>query len=135
MAERTIYITTKDLQRLRHLPQMTEARDRYDLADLQDELARAEAVPPEKIPPDVVTMNSRVRLLDLDKGKTHEYTLVYPMDADAAAGKVSIVAPIGAAMIGYRAGDEIEWSTPGGRRRFRVEAVLYQPEAAGDTHL
>ena len=93
MAERTIYITTKDLQRLRHLPQMTEARDRYDLADLQDELARAEAVPPEKIPPDVVTMNSRVRLLDLDKGKTHEYTLVYPMDADAAAGKVSIVAP------------------------------------------
>ena len=135
MAERTIYITTKDLQRLRHLPQMTEVRDRYDLADLQDELARAEAVPPEKIPPDVVTMNSRVRLLDLDKGKTHEYTLVYPMEADAAAGKVSIVAPIGAAMIGYRAGDEIEWSTPGGRRRFRVEAVLYQPEAAGDTHL
>lgn len=87
------------------------------------------------IPGDVITMNSRVRLLDLHDGSVLEYTLVYPGDADYAAGKISVVAPIGAAMIGYKVGDEIEWEVPAGRRRFRIEAVLYQPEAAGDHHL
>jgi regulator of nucleoside diphosphate kinase len=92
-------------------------------------------VPPEEIPADVITMNSCVRLRDLEKGTTVEYTLVYPTEANFSEGKISVVAPIGAAMIGYRLGDEIEWDVPAGRRRFRVEAVLYQPEAAGDTHL
>jgi regulator of nucleoside diphosphate kinase len=80
-------------------------------------------------------MNSRVRLLDLDTRIAVEYTLVYPGESDLAKGKISVLAPVGAAMIGYREGDEIEWNVPGGRRRFKVEAVLYQPEAAGDTHL
>ena len=135
MVERTIYITSNDFQRLQFIQWMTEDKDRADLRDLVDELNRAVVVPPAELPADVITMNSRVRLVDLDSGKTHEYTLVYPNDANYAEGKVSIVAPVGAAMIGYRQGDEFEWELPGGRRRFRVEAVLYQPEAAGDTHL
>ena len=135
MSDRTLYITTTDRQRLQYLVQMSDLRDRGDLADLQAELATAQVVPPEEIPADVVTMNSRVRLRDLDRDVAHDYTLVYPTEADATAGKVSVVAPIGAAMIGYRAGDEIEWPLPRGRRRFRIEAVLYQPEAAGDLHL
>ena len=136
MPDRVIYITSKDRERLEVITgQMTEAKDHGDLLDLVDELNRAIVVPAEEIPADVITMNSRVRLLDLDKRFAVEYTLVYPAEADLAKGKISIVAPIGAAMIGYREGDEIEWDVPGGRRRFKVEAVLYQPEAAGDTHL
>jgi regulator of nucleoside diphosphate kinase len=135
MTDRVIYITSKDRERLEVIGQTTEGKDRDDLADLVDELNRAIVVPAEEIPADVITMNSRARLLDLDKGSAVEYTLVYPAEADFAKGKISIVAPIGAAMIGYREGDEIEWDVPGGRRRFKVEAVLYQPEAAGDTHL
>ena len=135
MSERTIYVTSQDRQRLQFVQAMTESNDRGDLADLVDELNRAVVVPPSEIPADVVTMNSRVRLTDLDSGKTHEYTLVYPHDANYDEGKISIVAPVGAAMIGQRAGDEFEWEVPSGRRRFRVDAVLYQPEAAGDTHL
>jgi regulator of nucleoside diphosphate kinase len=136
MTDRTIYVTSKDRERLVGLiGQMTETKDRGDLADLVYELNRAVVLPAEEVPADVITMNSRVRLLDLDKGSALEYTLVYPAEADFAEGKISVVAPIGAAMIGYREGDEIEWDVPGGRRRFKVEAVLYQPEAAGDTHL
>ena len=135
MPDRVIYITSKDRKRLEAIGQMTEAKDRGDLADLVEELNRAIVVPAEEIPADIITMNSRVRLLDLDKGSAVEYTLVYPAEADVAKGKVSIVAPIGAAIIGYREGDEIEWDVPGGRRRLKVEAVLYQPEAAGDAHL
>jgi regulator of nucleoside diphosphate kinase len=136
MTDRTIYVTSEDRGRLAELiGQMTEAKDRGDLAGLVHELNRAVVLPAEEVPADVITMNSRVRLRDLDQGSALEYTLVYPAEADFAEGKISIVAPIGAAMIGYREGDEIEWDVPGGRRRFKVEAVLYQPEAAGDIHL
>ena len=132
---RTIYVTSQDRKRLEDIEQVTEATDRGDLADLRNELNRAVVVPGEQIPADVITMRSRVRLLDLEQRSVHEYTLVYPGEADLEMGKISILAPVGAAMIGCREGDEIEWDVPAGRRRFRVEAVLYQPEAAGDTHL
>jgi regulator of nucleoside diphosphate kinase len=135
MTNRAIQLTTQDRKRLDLIEFMTGAEDRRDLAGLNSELRRAVIVPPEQIPPDVVTMRSRVRLLDLDDGSTHEYTLVYPDEADFAAGRISIVAPVAAAIIGCREGDEVEWDVPGGRRRFRVDAVLYQPEAAGDIHL
>ena len=135
MAERAIYLTSQDRDRLQALAQRTEDRDRGDLAGLMYELSRAVIVPAAEIPGDVITMNSRVRLLDLQDGSVLEYTLVYPGDANFAEGKISVLAPIGAAMIGYRVGDEIEWEVPAGQRHFRVEAVLYQPEAAGDDHL
>jgi regulator of nucleoside diphosphate kinase len=136
MTERRIYVTTLDHKRLELISRMAdENTDRDDLRDLADELRQAAVVAPEEIPADVITMRTRVRLLDLDQGTTVEYTLVYPNDADFSAGKISILAPIGTAMLGYREGDEIDWPVPGGRRRLRVEAVLYQPEAAGDYHL
>jgi regulator of nucleoside diphosphate kinase len=135
MSERAIYLTSQDRQRLQALAQRTEDRDRGDLAGLMYELSLAVIVPAAEIPGDVITMNSRVRLSDLRDGSVLEYTLVYPGDANFAEGKISVLAPIGAAMIGYRVGDEIEWEVPDGRRNLRVEAVLYQPEAAGDDHL
>lgn len=135
MTERAIYLTTQDRDRLQTMAQMIGDKDRRDLAGLLYELSRAVIVPAAEIPSDVITMNSRVRLLDLQDGSTLEYTLVYPSDANFSEGKISVVAPIGAAMIGYRVGDKIEWEVPAGRRQLRVEAILYQPEAAGDAHL
>ena len=135
MPGRAIYLTSQDRDRLKALAQRTEDKDRGDLAGLMYELSRAVIVPAAEIPGDVITMNSRVRLMDLQDGSVLEYTVVYPGEANFSEGKISIVAPIGAAMIGYKVGDEIEWEVPAGRRHFRVEAVLYQPEAAGDDHL
>ena len=133
MSERSIYVTSDDRKRLQALlSRPTEAMDRDDVSGLVSEVQRAVVVPASEIPPDVITMNTRARLLDLDQRTTLDYTVVYPEDADFAAGRISVVAPIGAAMLGYRVGDEIEWVVPSGPRRLRVEAILYQPEAAGD---
>lgn len=84
------------------------------------ELARAVVLEPALIPTTVVGMNSRVRLQDLDSGEVEEYTLVAPDRADADQRRISLLAPIGAALIGYREGDELEWPTPGGVRRLRL---------------
>ena len=133
MSERSIFLTAEDRKRLvALLERPIAAWDRDDVRELVVEIQRASVVPAAEIPAEVITMNSRARLLDLDQGATLEYTLVYPQDADFAEGKISVLAPIGAAMLGYRVGDEIDWIVPAGLRRLRVEAVLYQPEAAGD---
>lgn len=133
MSERTIYMTAEDRQRLeKMLEQPTATHDREDVRELIVEISRATVVPAAQIPADVITMNSRARLLDRDQGEIFDYTLVYPADADFGQSKISVLAPIGAAMLGYRVGDEIEWPVPAGVRRLRVEEVLYQPEAAGD---
>jgi len=133
LSERNIFVTAEDRKRLEALLQRPTADwDREDVRELVREIQRASVVAAAEIPADVITMNSKAKLLDLDRGATLEYTLVYPQDADFAAGKISVLAPIGAAMLGYRVGDEIEWTVPGGLRRLRVEEVLYQPEAAGD---
>jgi regulator of nucleoside diphosphate kinase len=105
-------------------------RDQNHLAELDSELDRAEVVAAADVPPDVVTMQSVVRVRDLDSGACVDYRLVFPADADIERRQISVLAPIGTALIGYRAGDRIEWTTPGGRRRLEVEAVLYQPETA-----
>jgi regulator of nucleoside diphosphate kinase len=102
---------------------------------LHEELDRAHVVPATDIPPEVVTMHSRLRLRDLDTGNDLVFTLVFSSDADVDQGKISILAPLGTAVLGYRRGDTFEWHVPGRVRRLRVEEVLYQPEAAGDYHL
>lgn len=104
------------------------------LRDLGEELERGEIVESRSMPPDIVTMNSCFRLKDLETGDIDTYTLVYPEDANSDEGKISILAPIGTAMLGYRVGETIEWQTPGGMRKFKIEELLYQPEAAGDFH-
>jgi regulator of nucleoside diphosphate kinase len=80
-------------------------------------------------------MRSKARLRDLDTGREMVYSLVFPDDADSNKGKISILAPVGTAMIGYGTGDIIEWKVPAGLRTLKVDAVLYQPEASGDYHL
>ena len=105
------------------------------VATLERELGRGRVVPPTGVPRGVVTMNSRVRFRDLGTGEAETYTLVYPADADVEQAKLSVLAPLGAALLGSKAGDVVECGTPGGVRKLKIERVLYQPEAAGDFHL
>ena len=135
MAKRTIYITTLDKQRLEELINVAHdfgSSGREDLISLVKELAKARVVTSEKVPPDVVTMNSKVVLRDLSSSETIHYTLVFPKDANIDEGAISVLAPVGTAILGYRVGDEIEWQVPSGLRRLKIEEILYQPEAAGD---
>ena len=106
------------------------ARTRAELKALENELDRARIVAPEAIPADVITMNSRAELVDLDTGERMEFTLVFPIEANIAEGKISVLAPLGTAMLGYRVGDEFEWTVPYGLRRLKVTSVHFQPEAA-----
>lgn len=138
MSERAIQITELDRKRLLDLireAQSGEYRKSVYLEDLRGELERAQVVAPQEIPPDVITMNSKVVLVDQDTNEEETYTLVYPENANPAEGKVSILAPIGTAMLGYRVGDVFEWEVPAGKRRLKVEKILYQPEASGDFDL
>lgn len=134
MEERTIYISAYDKKRLlklisRNIP------GNNSLKELSKELDRAQVVEPEDMPGNVITMNSRVRLKDIDSGEEMEYTLVFPEDADFKQKRISILAPVGTALIGYSVGDIIEWQVPKGIRKLKVEELLYQPEAAGDYEL
>jgi regulator of nucleoside diphosphate kinase len=134
----TIYITELDYNRLSGLIDRTRERnaaDREYLNKLEAELERAEIVEPKAIPADVITMRSKVRLKDLVSGESATYSLVFPTEANFADGKISVLAPIGTAILGYRRGDTIEWPVPSGLRRLKVEEILYQPESAGDRHL
>ena len=130
-----IFITELDKERLQKI--INEAKE-YNLADrnclrnLEKELDRAQIVASQKVPHDVITMNSKVTLKDLDTGEEIIYTLVYPTDADLMEDKISVLAPVGTAMLGFREGEVITWEVPVGMVRFKVEKILYQPEAAGD---
>ena len=138
MTDRTIYITEFDMQRLKELLEDAKAsgyRGRNDLERLEMELNRSILVAPQDVPADVITMNSRVCLMDLDNEVELTCTLVFPNEADISQNKISILAPIGTAMLGYSVGDTFEWEVPAGLARFRVKEILYQPEAAGDYHL
>ena len=138
MEGRDIWVTDFDLERLRKLLEGTRSwsfRDREHLERLDEELAQAHVVPAADIPPEVVTMNARLRLRDIDSGKHMVFMLVFPSDADAEQSKISVLAPLGTAVLGFRRGDAFEWRMPGRVRRLQVEEVLYQPEVAGDYHL
>lgn len=135
MTNRIIFITEFDLDRLLDLIEgirKNRTRIKSDLDSLERELNRAKVVQPAEIPADVITMNSRVHLKDLEAGEDLFYTLVFPSDADFGQNKISILAPIGTALLGYRVGDEIEWKVPSGIKRMKVIEVIYQPEASGD---
>lgn len=132
---RTLYITQFDKERLEELmgvARLFGGSVREDLKDLEEEMKRALIVSPQEIPSDVVTMNSQVLLCDIDTSETMTYTLVFPKDADIDSGAISVLAPVGTAILGYRQGDIVEWPVPAGIRRLRIEKILYQPEAAGD---
>lgn len=141
MAQREIFITRLDRDRLLELIKVAGdfspqgKQDLQGLRDLRGELERARVVAPEEVPRDVVTMNSRVALREVGSDKEITCTLVFPSDADMGKGAVSVLAPVGTAILGYREGDTIEWAVPSGPKRFTIEKVLYQPEAAGDYEL
>ena len=97
---------------------------------LEVELNRARVLPPGKVPPDVVTMDSTVRLRDLSSGRAVTYTLVFPRDADVTENRISVLAPVGTAILGCREGDTVEVRAPAGLRRLKIEEVVYQPERA-----
>jgi regulator of nucleoside diphosphate kinase len=103
-------------------------RDRDGLARLAVALEHARVVPSEELPADVVSMHSTVRIADVGTGEEETYTLVYPASADAASRKLSVLAPIGLALLGRHEGEEVEPRAPGGVRRLRIVKLEHQPE-------
>lgn len=130
-----LIISTLDAERLEALLGSLPKDAFPGKAELEAELDRSEVVAPKDVPPSVVTMNSTVRFSVT--GSNHEFrlTLVYPKDADGSGNTISILAPVGSALLGLSEGDEIEWPRPGGgTMRVRIEEVIYQPERAGEFH-
>lgn len=127
-----LVITDHDLHRL--LP-LLEQNDTAASELLDGELHRATIVEQRRVPPDVVTMNSEVVYEDFATGARRTVRIVYPKDADANRGWISVLAPIGSALLGLKVGQEIEWQLPTGSRRVFVVEIRYQPEAGGDFHL
>lgn len=125
-----IYITQFDYDRLMKLLDKKKPHDDFDKALLY-ELQRGEIVEPKNIPPDVITMNSHVRFSD-EQGEDWEFWLVFPEDADISKGKISILSPIGCALLGYKVGNKVAIDTPTkGRRNLTVKEILSQPEREG----
>ncbi|MCR6642033.1 MAG: nucleoside diphosphate kinase regulator [Sporocytophaga sp.] len=106
-----------------------------ELEKLNGELNAAKIVDPDKVPIDVVTMNSIVRIQFRNSGKVLQFKIVYPDEANLKENKISIFSPVATALLGYRAGDEVEWIVPGGVTKILIEEIVYQPEAAGHFNL
>ncbi len=136
MVETTLCLSQSDANRLRQLIDNrrpgTNRQMESQFERLEAELERIQAVSREQVPPDVVTMNSRVEVADLDTDERMVLTVCWPEDADADEGRVSVLAPLGMAVLGYPIGTTVEWPVPAGLRRLRLERLHYQPEAAGD---
>ncbi|HOU57544.1 MAG TPA: nucleoside diphosphate kinase regulator [Smithellaceae bacterium] len=138
MIERKIHITRYDMDRLTELIdglRLSPKANQANLDLLEKELYRAVLVDPQQIPHDVITMNSKVIITDTESGEKTTYTLVFPSAANISENKLSIMAPLGMALLGYRTGDIIEWPVPSGVRKLKVDKIIYQPEASGDYHL
>lgn len=130
-----IVISSLDAERLEKLLASLPGNAFPGRDALEAELDRAEVVAPKDVPPTVVTMNSTVRFKVESSNEELCLTLVYPKDADAGGEKISILAPVGSALLGLFQGDEIEWPKPGGgTMRVRIEEVVYQPERSGEHH-
>lgn len=134
MNEKQISLTTYDMERLERLinaMESSKARKKQCVDKLNHELDSADIFDPQDIPGDVITMNSVIRIKDLESGEETTYTLVFPSDASIERRRISIFSEIGTALIGRRAGDIIEWQVPSGLKRLQVIEILYQPEASG----
>jgi regulator of nucleoside diphosphate kinase len=128
MRNKTIYISKDDARQLRELLDVDKGMDHFEqnnLQELETELNRGTLVDPGDVPQDVITMNSTVHLLDLDTEEEMICTLVYPDDADIDQNRISVLAPIGTAMLGRRVGDTFEWKVPAGLRRLKVNEILF----------
>ncbi len=131
MNERPLYISATDHAKLRLLLEAFAGSSRSEtLQKLRGELDRAVVLDAPAVPPDVVTMNAGFEIEDLATGEVEGYTLTYPDQADVERGRLSILAPIGTAVIGYAVGDVVDWRTPGGVRRLKIKRVTPPAPAA-----
>lgn len=129
-----IILTSQDLDRLEALLDALPVAAFPGKTELRAELDRAEVVEPQDVPPDVVTMNSVVRFA-MESGEEFRLKLVYPKDMDGSPDRISVLAPVGSALLGLAAGERIEWPRPGGGTlKVRLVEVIYQPERAGELH-
>ena len=135
MKAKDIYITKHDLQRLRKLLNDI-SKEVYgkesSIQELTNEMNRAHVVSPKEIPENVITMNSRVFLREVESGKDMKLWLVFPDKVDAVKNPVSILSPLGTAMIGYKIGVVFSWESPDGLKQMEVLDILYQPERVGN---
>ncbi|WP_181304872.1 nucleoside diphosphate kinase regulator [Rufibacter sp. XAAS-G3-1] len=132
----SILLTEKDYERLHLLVQAQRtAGAPANIENLCKELRTARIIPPEEVPVDVVTMNSLVRLREKKSNTVLELTIAYPKNADLATRKISVLSPVGSAILGRQVGQEVACPTPSGLLTYQVEEVMYQPEAAGDWSL
>ena len=130
-----ITISSLDADRLYDLLDKLPKKSFPGKVDLEEELARANVVEPKLMPATIVTMNSTVRFIIESTKDEFELTLVYPKDIDSSGKKISILAPVGSALLGLGQGDEIEWPKPGGGLfKVKISEVIYQPERAGELH-
>ena len=134
----TIQITDLDYNRLHDMimgMRKFNQKEYNDLLFLESELERAERTNPRKITSEYVTMNSVIEVLDCDTNKTMEIRLVYPRDANFKQGKISVLSPLGSALLGYKAGSEVSYRVPKGIKKMKILRIIYQPEANGEFSL
>lgn len=133
MNEDAILITEKDLLRIKNILSFQKSED---FENLELELDRAKIITDDMVPADLVTMNSKVKFLNVQDKKEMIVTIVYPSDANFSEGKISVLASLGSALIGLRVGQEINWMFPDGKTKtLRILEVIYQPELNGHWHL
>lgn len=138
MAKRNIYINEYDLKRLE--PLLYDAAKGKSMTakyvqEFQKELGRAKVVKPASVPAHVVTMNSQIRITNLDSNEQMIFTIVFPKDAHPSRDRLSILAPICLALLGHKAGETVKWGIPSGMMRLKLEELLYQPESNGNYDL
>lgn len=132
-----IYVTQYDYDRLNELLDIIKkdnSKDQGFIVKLRNEINRAKIVSSTKIAGNVVTMNSRVLLQDLNTHHEFSCQVVFPSNADLESGKISVLAPVGTALLGYKVGDIIKWEVPSGVRKLKIKEMLYQPESEGDLY-
>lgn len=130
-----ITISSLDADRLYKLIESLPEGSFAGINDLESELDRANIVEPSEVPPTIVTMNSTVKFVVESSQQEVMLTLVYPKDLDTSGNKISILAPVGSALLGLSQGDKIEWPKPGGGLiKVQIKEIVYQPERAGEMH-
>ncbi|MCC8378399.1 nucleoside diphosphate kinase regulator [Xenorhabdus sp. PB30.3] len=135
MKKPNIIINELDAERLDSLLEQAAFANTSIADALNDELDRAEILSPAEIPADIVTMNSEIKFIDFSNNEERIRTLVYPASLQDSTKQLSVMAPLGAALLGLRVNDEITWELPNGEKtRIKVLEILYQPEAAGEYH-
>lgn len=140
MCAKSLIISTYDKERLeRKIEQVrTDAEggkahlELGYVTQLAEEISQARIVAPEQLPADAVSMNSVVELVDTERGSVHEYALVFPAESDPSTGRISILAPLGIALLGCKVNDVVRWSVPKGECSYRIQRLIYQPEANGE---